>query len=121
MANKQPAVQKQSPAKVAAPSGRRVVHEPDGKEPKLNKLGGSRFDAFNDWMIQGIVSAQWMGGASDERKHEIMQGALAGAIGIGPRDEIEGMLVSQMLAAHAAAQECYRRAMLPEQLPKRGP
>jgi len=39
-------------------------------------------------------------------------GALAG---IGPRDEIEGMLAAQMIAAHNAAMECYRRAMLANQ------
>jgi hypothetical protein len=101
---------------VAEPKPRqRIVQEPDGSNPKLNMLGGSRYDAFNDAMIQGIVNAQWMAGATDGRKHEVMQGALAGAIGIRPRDEIEGMLVTQMLAAHAASLECYRRAMLPEQ------
>jgi hypothetical protein len=35
--------------------------------------------------------------------------------GIGPQDEIEGMLATQMVAAHEAAMECYRRSMLPEQ------
>src|SRR5207244_13072130 len=36
-------------------------------------------------------------------------------IGIGPRDELEGMIAAQLLAAHIAAMECYRRAMLAEQ------
>ena len=36
-------------------------------------------------------------------------------IGAKPADELEGMLVAQMVAAHAAAMECYRRAMLPNQ------
>jgi hypothetical protein len=36
-------------------------------------------------------------------------------IGIGPKDEIEGMIAAQLLAAHNAAMECYRRAMLGEQ------
>ena len=30
-------------------------------------------------------------------------------------DEIEGMIASQLLAAHNATMECYRRAMIPEQ------
>src|SRR4051794_37338149 len=41
--------------------------------------------------------------------------AVAALVGIGPRDELEGMLAAQMIAAHSAAMECYRRAMLPEQ------
>src|SRR6202140_1643752 len=36
-------------------------------------------------------------------------------IGIGPRDELEGMIAAQLLAAHNAAMECYRRAMLAAQ------
>jgi hypothetical protein len=41
--------------------------------------------------------------------------ALLWALGIGPTDELEGMLAAQAMAAHHAAMECYRRAMLPEQ------
>ena len=36
-------------------------------------------------------------------------------IGAKPDDELEGMLIAQMVAAHSAAMECYRRAMLPDQ------
>ena len=32
-------------------------------------------------------------------------------IGIAPKDEIESMLAAQLIAAHNAAMECYRRAM----------
>jgi len=39
---------------------------------------------------------------------------LAALIGIAPKDEIEGMLAAQLIAAHNAAMECYRRAMLAE-------
>jgi hypothetical protein len=41
--------------------------------------------------------------------------AIAGLIGIGPKDEIEGMIAAQLIAAHNAAMECYRRAMIGEQ------
>ena len=36
-------------------------------------------------------------------------------IGISPRDELEGMMAAQLIAAHNAAMECYRRAMIGEQ------
>ena len=39
----------------------------------------------------------------------------AALVGIGPKDEIEGMIAAQLLAAHNAAMECYRRAMIGEQ------
>ena len=36
-------------------------------------------------------------------------------IGIKPGDELEGMIAGQLVAAHNAAMECYRRAMLGKQ------
>jgi hypothetical protein len=36
-------------------------------------------------------------------------------VGIGPKDELEGMMAAQLIAAHNAAMQCYRRAMLGEQ------
>ena len=37
---------------------------------------------------------------------------VAGLVGIGPKDELEGMMAAQMIAANSAAMECYRRAMI---------
>lgn len=37
------------------------------------------------------------------------------ARGIAPRDELEGMMAAQLIAAHNAAMECYRRGMIREQ------
>jgi hypothetical protein len=41
--------------------------------------------------------------------------AVVALAAIGPKDELEGMIAAQLLAAHNATMECYRRAMLPEQ------
>jgi hypothetical protein len=38
-----------------------------------------------------------------------------GLAGIKPHGELEGMIAAQLIAAHSATMECYRRAMLPEQ------
>ena len=47
---------------------------------------------------------------------ERQQSAVAAAlVGIAPKDELEGMMAAQLLAAHEATMECYRRAMLKEQ------
>ena len=40
---------------------------------------------------------------------------VAALFGISPRDELEGMMAAQLIAAHNAAMECYRRAMISEQ------
>src|SRR6266542_3335966 len=53
---------------------------------------------------------------SDEKTRETQCKATASAlIGIGPKDEIEGMIAAHLIAAHNAAMECYRRAMHSEQ------
>src|SRR5262249_58889810 len=41
--------------------------------------------------------------------------AVDALMGIKPGDELEGMIAAQLIAAHNAAMECYRRAMLGEQ------
>ena len=41
--------------------------------------------------------------------------AAAALIGAKPQNELEGMLIRQMIACHAASLECHRRAMLPAQ------
>ena len=40
---------------------------------------------------------------------------MAALIGIGPKNEIEGMIASQPLTAHYAAIECYRPMIIGEQ------
>jgi hypothetical protein len=53
---------------------------------------------------------------SDEAEHDRQLGATIAALaGIAPRDELEGMMAAQLIAAHNAAMECYRRAMIGEQ------
>jgi hypothetical protein len=41
--------------------------------------------------------------------------AFGEVVGIGPKDELEGMAAAQLIAAHNAAMKCYRRAMIGEQ------
>src|SRR5499427_1411364 len=47
--------------------------------------------------------------------HRQLVAAYAGLAGIAPKDELEGMMAAQLIAAHSATMECYRRAMLAEQ------
>ena len=44
-----------------------------------------------------------------------LSATVAALIGIAPKDELEGMMAAQLVAAHNAAMECYRRAMIGEQ------
>lgn len=47
-----------------------------------------------------------------------MKNAMDILTGLNPRDGYERMLVHQMMGAHNATMECYRRAMLPNQPPE---
>ncbi len=66
-------------------------------------------------IVDQMVQAMWLKHVGGDDKRQLMVSALAGMIDIAPRDPLEGMMVAQLLAAHNAAMECYRRAMIPDQ------
>jgi len=78
-------------------------------------MGGGMHDTWNDVIAGQAIAALWTGNSTPEDRDKQYVATVAALHGIKPRDELEGMLSAQMLAGHAAAMECYRRAMLPEQ------
>jgi hypothetical protein len=84
-----------------------------GYDPALGKRGGSRSEAWNDVIALQVVNALWL--KDPAARHKQAGAMLVGLNGISPRDELEGMMVAQLITAHNAAMECYRRAMIPEQ------
>lgn len=92
------------------------VHRLDSSNPKLNYIGGSNFDAWNNTIASQAAGSIWHGHNPDgERTRERQVASLSLLAGISPNDEFEGMLAAQILASHNAAMECYRRAMIAEQ------
>jgi hypothetical protein len=57
----------------------------------------------------------WVKHSDKESRDEQYSAIVAGLMGIAPRDELEGVIAVQLLAAHNATMECYRRAMVGEQ------
>ena len=92
-----------------------VAHDLAAGEGKLKTVGGSRSDDFNNILINQTVQTLWLKNSDPTTVDRQLQAALAGLMGIAPRDELEGMLAAQMVAAHNASMECFRRAMLNEQ------
>jgi hypothetical protein len=91
-----------------------IVHDQNQKGA-LKELGGSNSDHWNNVLINQAASSLWTAN-SDEATLAIQRSATVAALaGIGPKDELEGMLAAQLLASHNAAMECYRRAMISEQ------
>src|SRR5215212_6741369 len=81
----------------------------------FKRLGGSDSDHFNQLLADQTLNALWVANSDDEQRDRQYLAATAARIGAKPQDELEGMLVSQMIACHSASMETFRRAMLPEQ------
>jgi hypothetical protein len=92
-----------------------VANDTEGQKRTLEKFGGSRSHDWNDVITRQTVEALWLKPSDSGAIDKQITAALAGLRGIGPKDELEGMMATQLIAAHNAAMECYRRAMISEQ------
>src|SRR5690349_6063182 len=92
-----------------------VVNNPAARKGNLKQIGGSQSDDWNSVLANQALRTLWVKHSNKEGFQELYNATVAGLIGIGPKDELEGMVAAQLLAAHNAAMECYRRAMLDEQ------
>jgi hypothetical protein len=86
----------------------------DRHQGVLRQFGGSQSDDWNDLIAAETVQARRARKPGPVSDREI-DAAVAGLAGIGPRDELEGMMAAQLIAAHGAVMECYRRAMAHEE------
>jgi hypothetical protein len=91
-----------------------VANDPDDLKGTLKHIGGSRSDDWNNILALQTVDALWKH-SSPEMQGKQLSAAVAALDGIGPKDELEGMMAAQLIAAHNAAMERYRRAMHSEQ------
>lgn len=91
--------------------------ELDNSIPQLKHLGGSKSDQWNLMLCNQVISTAWYGRNPEPGKDldDKRTAILAFLAGVSPGDTIEGMMAAQLFASHAAAMECYRRAMLPDQ------
>jgi hypothetical protein len=81
----------------------------------LKSLGGSQSDDWNNILANQAMQTLWLKHSDEDSRSRQYSATVAALVGIGPKDEIEGMIAAQLLAAHHAAMECYRRAMHGEQ------
>src|SRR3984893_7253099 len=87
----------------------------DDLQETLKRIGGSQSDDWNHVLGDQALQSLWIKQSDKEVRQRQYNAAIAGLIGIGPKDEIESMIGAQLLATHNAAMECYRRAMMGEQ------
>jgi hypothetical protein len=92
-----------------------VANAPGDQKGALKIIGGSQSDDWNNMLANQALQALWTKDSDAETRDRKLSATLAVLAGIGPRDELEGMMTAQLIAAHNAAMECYRRAMIGEQ------
>jgi hypothetical protein len=92
-----------------------VINDPDDLKGALESIGGSQSDSWNNVVATQALETLWLTNSDKEARAQQYSATVAALVGIGPRDELEGMLAAQLLASHNAAMECYRRAMIGEQ------
>src|SRR5215207_8141328 len=92
------------------------VKDPSLEKGELKDFAGSRCDDFNRVLLSEVANILWTKHSGEEWQAQQLAAVAGGLRGIEPKDELEGMLAAQTMAAHHAAMECYRRAMLPEQI-----
>ena len=90
-----------------------VADEPDGRKTRLRSVGGSHSDHWNSTLANQAAQALWLKDSPEERDRQL-KATVAVLMGIEPKDELEGMMAAQLIAAHNAAMECFRRAMIDE-------
>jgi hypothetical protein len=92
-----------------------VMDDPDNMKGNLKVIGGSISDHWNNLLANQTMKGLWLAHSDQETKEKQYSATVAALVGIAPKDELEGMMAAQLIAAHNASMECYRRAMISEQ------
>lgn len=95
-----------------------VANQPEERKGLLKTIGGSRSDTWNSTLADQAVQSLWLANSDAAERDRQLSATVAALAGIAPQDELEGMMAAQLVAAHNAAMECHRRAMLAEQPPE---
>jgi hypothetical protein len=94
-----------------------VINDPNDQKGALKEIGGSKSDHWNSILANQTIQTLWVANSDPDVRAVQYAATTAALVGIGPQDELEGMMAAQLVAAHNAAMECYRRAMIGEQTP----
>jgi hypothetical protein len=92
-----------------------IANNPDDLKGTLKRIGGSKSDHWNNLLANQAIQTLWFKHSDQETRDRQLSATVAALVGIGPKDELEGMMAAQLIAAHNAAMESYRRAMIGEQ------
>jgi len=88
---------------------RKIAIDPNPRG-NLKALGGAQYDDWNNWLASRTSLALPVNQKDDDRATEATVAVYSGMIDLKPADPIEGILISQLVAANQASLEMYRRA-----------
>jgi hypothetical protein len=70
------------------------------KEPaELSPIGGSKSDDWNNALLNQCANALGIAHLPEEQRDHLCRATVSGLIGINPKDELEGMIAAQPIAA----------------------
>ena len=64
----------------------------------LKNIGGSRSDHWNNLLANQTVQALWLKHSDPAARDNQYSATVAALVGIGPKDELEGMMAAQLIA-----------------------
>lgn len=85
------------------------------RKGEMKPIGGAQSDQWNAILGAQVVQSLWTKHSDETTRSIQIDAAVAALEEVAPRDVLEGMMVAQMIAAHNAAMECCRRAMIGDQ------
>jgi hypothetical protein len=92
-----------------------VVDDSNDRNGRLKFIGGSQSDNWNSVLANQAAQTLWIAHSDEKERDRQLSATVAALAGFAPKDELERMVAAQLIGAHNAAMECYRRAMIPEQ------
>ena len=75
----------------------------DDLKGKPTDIGASRSDHRKNILASQAVQALWVKNSSSGERDKQLSATDAALVGIRPKDEVEGMMAAQLIAAHNAA------------------
>jgi hypothetical protein len=82
-----------------------VANDPEDRKGVLKTIGGSPSDHWNNTLANQAMQALWMKHSDVPTRDRQFSATVAALAGIAPKDELEGMIAAQLIAAHNAAME----------------
>ncbi len=76
-----------------------VADDPDNLKGTLKRIGGSQSDHWNNILANQAINSLWFKNSDEKTRDLQCSAAVAGLVGIGPKDELEGMIATQLIAA----------------------